>query len=946
MNSRPSLTQRFVSAVLCVALAVPNVIYAQASNDPSVIGREGQAFGRELLQDFLGNQPTLEGNSLTLPGTESGPLNITDLFPGSSGTYSGNAVFFPDGYTTNVDEYTGIHDSGSAMDSSGSAAQGVLWDDAIQDDPVSIQGQAYKVILDTANRSRPDMREDPIFRQSRDVMDDIGDWQKEFGDCSTETTFEKGSRTVHVPEYERCERVVDKTRQCEIQHDYDAAVVRHHSGPFNLDSCGDGCTSLWIGRVGDNYWSGYCSIYEQSTTVTVVNPEAISKATLEYAKWDDYMQVWVGEAGNEQMVWTGPDGNFPPETAGACELSTSWSSNLNVDVTEHFKNVEPGVPVNFKIRVSVAGEGEGYGRIRIQYDPKKAITKDEWIPQDCVDAALAVDDGFATGSFVCTDDPSKPPTCSTDEYGNYTCDHYPEGWTPGTPFEPCVHINGVRVCEDYLGPSPLEGISPLCRRVKVESNYDFYKGQMGCYTDSNGELQCPVNEGGELNSCTEYEQNPQCGYIKSECVEGALGDSGECYVFEDTYDCGYSTDIGTVHKGVEIQCAGPIRCMGTDCLDITYTQNNDFAKASALLNAAQFMAQDMACTGHDEEGNPTGDDNVVCSVFPGEAGECKKAVGGVVNCCEKPDGISLMDYVTLLMSVPKIDTAIMGLSETNAIRSSYQLLREPITQGFTELSQPFTSAIDNVSGVFDTVSQAYDQVVGQLQDAVANLYDSVFGNVAGSGSGAGAGAGAIASEGAQTAGEQFVQNAGQLIGWIGTIYTVYSVAMMAIKMIWKCTDDEMAVNVKRQLKSCNYVGSYCKTEVLGVCIEKREAYCCFSSPLSRIIQEQVRPQLGLSFGSPKNPSCGGISMEQIADIDWEKVNLDEWLGILQSTGNWPNPDEIDINALTGAGTTFDLGSRVDAEERALKRLEGTDIDQARYDQSITYKPFTGGSVAP
>lgn len=63
-------------------------------------------------------------------------------------------------------------------------------------------------------------------------------------------------------------------------------------------------------------------------------------ATLEYAKWDDYMQVWVGKSGQETKVWSGPDGNFPPETAGRCELSTSWERNPNVDVTPYFKNVK------------------------------------------------------------------------------------------------------------------------------------------------------------------------------------------------------------------------------------------------------------------------------------------------------------------------------------------------------------------------------------------------------------------------------------------------------------------------------------------------------------------------------------------------------------------------------------------------------------------------------
>ncbi|MEH0346398.1 hypothetical protein, partial [Vibrio cholerae] len=83
-------------------------------------------------------------------------------------------------------------------------------------------------------------------------------------------------------------------------------------------SCGEGCLEVWIGRIGDNYWSGRCKVFEQAITLKVVNPDAITSAVLEYAKWDDYMQVWLGD----QKVWSGPNNNFPPETAGRCELST------------------------------------------------------------------------------------------------------------------------------------------------------------------------------------------------------------------------------------------------------------------------------------------------------------------------------------------------------------------------------------------------------------------------------------------------------------------------------------------------------------------------------------------------------------------------------------------------------------------------------------------------
>ncbi|NYK60583.1 conjugal transfer protein TraN, partial [Salmonella enterica subsp. enterica serovar Typhimurium] len=120
------------------------------------------------------------------------------------------------------------------------------------------------------------------------------------------------------------------------------------------------------------------------------------------------------------------------------------------------------------------------------------------------------------------------------------------------------------------------------------------------------------------------------------------------------------------------------------CLDITKSQSTDFARASALLNAAQFMTQDMSCTGQNYDDNPTGEENVMCSAFAGEAGECKIAVGGVSDCCEKPTNISFADYLNLIMAVPKLDGAVMGLSDGSAVKGAYQVLRDPVMSGWTE----------------------------------------------------------------------------------------------------------------------------------------------------------------------------------------------------------------------------------------------------------------------
>lgn len=569
------------------------------------------------------------------------------------------------------------------------------------------------------------------------------------------------------------------------------------------------------------------------------------------------------------------------------------------------------------IRVSVTGEGEGFGRIKLRYDPSKAITKDEWAPQSCMDSAKGVVDGFAEGEITCIDDP-------TDATG-------------------CTVINGVKVCESQLKPSPFPGIPKLCKKVRVKADYDFYKGQMDCWTDPQGETHCPVNTGGNLNSCQMYEDNPQCGFISSECIDGAEGSSGKCYVFKDTYDCGTDISIPTLEKETTYQCGGPIRCMGDDCLDITKSQSTDFARASALLNAAQFMTQDMSCTGQNYDDNPTGEENLMCSAFAGEAGECKIAVGGVSDCCEKPTNISFADYLNLIMAVPKLDGAVMGLSDGSAVKGAYQVLRDPVMSGWTEITQPFASYIENISGAVDSflqpVQQFAQETIGALKEQITKLTSEALGNASATGA-AGVPAGAPESMTEQILGQQ----GAAMLSTVMTVYTVYVVSMVMIQMIWKCEEKEFTMNAKRALNSCTYVGSYCKSKVLGACVEERESYCCFNSPLSRIIQEQVRPQLGLNFGDARTPQCGGIPLDRIADIDWSKVNLDEWLGILQQNGKLPDPASLNLDALTGAGSDFNIdGTRQDASERIMERLEGINVDKIRNDKAREIFPDLDGN---
>jgi len=96
---------------------------------------------------------------------------------------------------------------------------------------------------------------------------------------------------------------------------------------------------------------------------------------------------------------------------------------------------------------------------------------------------------------------------------------------------------------------------------------------------------------------------------------------------------------------------------------------------------------------------------------------------------------------------------------------------------------------------------------------------------------------------------------------------------------------------------CHYIGSYCSLKVLGVCVQKKKTFCCFSSPLARIIQEQGRRQLGISWGSPKHPNCRGFTPEEFQRIDFSRIDFSEWINYEVQQNIVPNINTNLQNAL-------------------------------------------------
>ncbi|GAD89941.1 conjugal transfer protein TraN [Vibrio halioticoli NBRC 102217] len=327
--------------------------------------------------------------------------------------------------------------------------------------------------------------------------------------------------------------------------------------------------------------------------------------------------------------------------------------------------------------------------------------------------------------------------------------------------------------------------------------------------------------------------------------------------------------------------------------------------------------------------------NVSCELFKGTASECKIAVGGVQDCCKNPTTISLGDYIGLISKTLQFD-ALTG--------QVFEL------EGYT--------------GAWDIASNWTTEAAGSAWSTVKTEFASAFDitltestSAAGAGGSAGVGQALMSYTndflaerfGEELAGMFFQTTAEGAVAWSAEMaavgnalmvvyyaYLAYVVFNLLVNIIYECEEAELDLAMKKDLYSTHYIGSYCKDEVLGACIEKRQVYCSYDSPLSRIMMEQVyaQPHMGLDWGTPKNPNCTGLAIEQLEDVDWDNINLDEWMGILIKTGNYTDMINIDADSLTGSGSNLNYEkdlSRQNVIERNVERASNIDADQIRRD---------------
>lgn len=505
------------------------------------------------------------------------------------------------------------------------------------------------------------------------------------------------------------------------------------------------------------------------------------------------------------------------------------------------------------------------------------------------------------------------------------------------------------------GAPPLyEGAPATCVRAQRTMNCDGINEGEICHDTAEGQWCETVTPG--ANTCDELEANPSCRLDRNLCSEDGMGSDGHCYIQTPVYLCSREVVGEDVIVRETTTCDSsqiPI-CEGGICTmeDQREIDEGKVAKSMAMLAVAETMRSDWkdvpsgggggpicggprcddggviivnsvkvaadgapkaaaAATGgatiQNEDGydpwqmppgstppfasNPEMANAMMAALdpnsirfFDGQQMNCMRALGGLLNCCTKqtPNEMN-SDWWEQMMQKMRQGWTGVGACSTpgaedpeNAEGGGWEALG--LNPSNESLNMGLTSLLENLNGGGDTPQC----------ESVDNVR-------------------------METVTDDFIN-------------TAIMETMPSLK--WYCDEDEFELAAKKKLGSCHYLGTYCQSRFLGICIDRRQRYCCFNSPMSRMIRENLAEQGIATFGTAKRPTCDGITIAQFAELNPSNLDFEDIEGRMIEAGvvgDWLNMDGQDlIERLTGSLSTIGNDGRMGLDERTLARLAGID----------------------
>ncbi len=420
---------------------------------------------------------------------------------------------------------------------------------------------------------------------------------------------------------------------------------------------------------------------------------------------------------------------------------------------------------------------------------------------------------------------------------------------------PCKNINGVTYC--------LAGNSTSGTFYNLPQSCWTTQKNYSCLTKSNDCFSLQTN-----GACSENAGSPQCA---RDANGNPMTNSYGCSVNTHTYTC--TTTPGSTNTTTS--CSPSLNLNGLTWASGAGTGTADFIKAVTGREIQNQVAEAL------RQG---------LSLFPGEGDQCQIKLG-FQNCCTSNSGSGggTNQQIAQTLGLSAAGAALKTGASYAANMGSPYVYDALMNNGAEGMASTFANTMS--LGIGDTG-----------RDAVGNLGGGGFGAF-GFGTTQASAEGMVGSlGGSSVTGSTMVfttegnfglassMAGGALEGQTAVLYfnpyaLAAAVAIMVVMAYLSCDASDVHTQALVNKNLCHYVGSYCsqKIPVLNICLTTKQSYCCYNGLLAKDIQEGAHAQLGLSWGSPESPQCGGLTIDQILGVDFSAVNFSDFQAQIQQS---------------------------------------------------------------
>jgi len=853
------------------------------------------------------------------------------------------------------------------------------------------------------------LRNDPIMNDTKHVFSNIGS-DEMFTQCDTSLNINlNDGDEVHVPDLKGCYESTSPA-SCSITRQIEEAYSEKMS-----------CN---IGEVESVVWSGWKDWAKNGKALLEIKSICSGTNAINFQ-----MSIAAGEC-------SAPDSNIGFINIGEDKLEVTSVSHCqkyydtifdkDPDRREVKLNVKDSSCDDFNCQATISTSG-AYSNLSdtvINFQKQHALyTVVETIKED--------PPGCYTGYQTCSakEDPNSDPLDAPSSTKTWKCAEATNGkyiqsnegvnisLTPGNEIIEKVIRTGYEGGEydDFKRMFEGDDESLMCfqaeaRSYSCESDSDVVCTESGdCF--SIGELSNI-----EFDSCSAYKDDSSCSEVDAEALSADPG--GLPLFMKRTFDCGYTGQTLDMNLSEEMNCSGPIRCMGHECVNpiSDYNDGAGFSQAmaaGAIVDHAKEQSKDCLGAIADYSGDLK-DDFSIHFYFNGLGlGSKAQAIEiealrdegfDVYGYSKDGNGISLTSFSTLFSTdIPPYFTTTppsqlpavylqektgaqnfsligSGFSSANAIEDQMKVKINNQSSNFEDNcganirvfdGKKYECKVSNVGVKYDCcnasevgvpatsmqqVMSAYaaskkmneafeisETLSGWAQEVAPDFYNGMTDAITSAsemfGSSSAEGAATVANSGSSSwfasLGQSMTNYAAEFTGQVfgetaqssfftadaaGNFaftpppaimyayyaYVTYQAIMLVLDMLFGCDNKDYETVQKTSQYLCTTPSRYCDKEVLGSCVTYKYTQCCYSSPIVRVLQEEVRRIAGVgrndfgiptNFGSGKHLNCAGFTPEQLTGVDWGLLDTQKIIDILVASGQIVDPSNMNSEQL-------------------------------------------------